>query len=104
VVLGFIQHRFKDENSHATGNSLCPSDHRRRLRSGNFYTVTKSEPNEAALWKITLQKMENSLVDTGIFISPLIRFLYSLYAGEVFRSVDGIITGIVEDHKSLFKY
>jgi len=57
------------------------------------YTVTKSEPNEAVLWKITLQKMENSLVDTGIFISPLIRFSYRLYAGKVFQSLDGIITG-----------
>jgi len=70
------------------------------------HTVTKSEQNEAAPWKITLQKMENSLVDTGIFISPLIRFLYSLYAGEVFLSVDGIITGISEVHKnkSIYKY
>jgi len=64
-----------------------------------MYTVTKSEPNEAALWKITFQQMENSLVDTGIFILPPIWFLYSLYSGEVFRSVDGIITGINKVHK-----
>jgi len=66
-----------------------------------LYTVTKSAQNEAALWKITLQKMENFLVDTGIFISPLIRFLYSLYAGKVFWSLDGIITGINEVHENL---
>jgi len=64
------------------------------------YTVTKSEPNDAVLWKITLQEMENSLVDTGIFISPLIRFLYSLYAGKVFQSLDGIITGIRDNHRN----
>jgi hypothetical protein len=32
------------------------------------YTVTKSEPNEASLWKITLQKRGNSYVDTGTFM------------------------------------
>jgi len=68
------------------------------------YTVTKSEPNEAVLWKITLQKMENSFVDNGISISPLIRFLYSLYVGKVFQSLDGIITGIIEVHKNLKLY
>jgi len=70
----------------------------------NAHTVTKSEQNDAALWKITLPKMENFLVDTRIFISPLIHFLYSLCAGEVFQSVDGIITGISKVHKSLFIY
>jgi hypothetical protein len=40
-----------------------------------LYTVTKSEPNEASLWKITLQKRENSHVDAGTFIPPLTRFL-----------------------------
>jgi hypothetical protein len=40
------------------------------------YIVTKSEPNEASLWKITLQKRENSHVDAGTFIPPLTRFLY----------------------------
>jgi len=64
------------------------------------YTVTKSEPNEAVLWKITLQKMENSLVDTGIFILPLIQYLYRLYAGKVFQSLDGIITGIDEVYQN----
>ena len=64
------------------------------------YNVTKSEPKEAVLWKITLQKMENTLVDTGIFISPLIRFLYCLYAGKVFQSLDGIITGIDEVYQN----
>jgi hypothetical protein len=39
------------------------------------YTVTKSEPNEASLWKITLQKRGNSHVDTGTFIPSLTRFL-----------------------------
>jgi len=66
-----------------------------------LHTVTKSKQNEAALWKITLQKMENPLVDTGIFISPPIQNLYSLYAGKLFQSLDGIITGINEVHKNL---
>jgi hypothetical protein len=41
-------------------------------------TVTKIEPNESSLWKITLQKRGNSHVDTGAFIPPLRRFLYIL--------------------------
>jgi len=69
-------------------------------RSCRFYNVTKSEPNEAALWEITLQNMENSFVDTELFISPLIWFLYSLYAGKVFSSLDWKITGINEVHKN----
>jgi hypothetical protein len=64
------------------------------------YTVTKSEPNKAVFWKITLQKMENSFVNTGIFISPLIWFLYRLYAGKVFQSLDGIITRIDEVYQN----
>jgi hypothetical protein len=36
----------------------------------------KSELNEAFLWKITLQKRENSHFDTGTFIPPLTRFLH----------------------------
>jgi hypothetical protein len=46
------------------------------------YTVTKSEPNEASLWKITLQKRENSHVNAGTFIPPLTRFLYILLCGN----------------------
>jgi hypothetical protein len=42
----------------------------------------KSEPNEPSLWKITLQKRENSHVDTGTFIPPLTRFLYILLCGK----------------------
>jgi len=68
------------------------------------YTLTKSKPNKAVLWKITLQMMENSLVEIGIFISPLIRFLYSSYAGKVFQSLDRIITGIDEVYKNLGLY
>jgi hypothetical protein len=48
------------------------------------YTVTKSEPNEASLWKITLQKKGNSHVDTGTFIPPLTQFLYILLCGKGF--------------------
>jgi len=40
--------------------------------------------------------MENSLVHTGLFISPLKRSLYSSYAGKVFGSLNGIITEINE--------
>ncbi len=47
-----------------------------------LYTVTKSEPNEASLWKITFQKRGNSLVDTGTFIPSLTRFLYILLCGK----------------------
>jgi hypothetical protein len=46
------------------------------------YTVTKSEPNEASLWKITLQKRENSHVCTGTFIPPLTQFLNILLCGK----------------------
>jgi hypothetical protein len=46
------------------------------------YTVTKSEPNEASLWKITVQKRGNSQVDTGTFIPPLAQFLYILLCGK----------------------
>jgi hypothetical protein len=46
------------------------------------YTVTKSEPNEASLWKITFQKRGNSHVDTGTFIPSLTRFLYILLCGK----------------------
>jgi hypothetical protein len=46
------------------------------------YTVTKSEPNEASLWKITLQKRGNSHVDTGTFVPPLTRLLYILLCGK----------------------
>ncbi len=42
------------------------------------HTVTESEPNKASLWKINLQKRENSHVDTGTFLPPLTRFLYIL--------------------------
>jgi hypothetical protein len=45
-------------------------------------TVIKSEPNEASLWKITLQKRENSHVDAGTFIPPLTRFLYIFQCGK----------------------
>jgi hypothetical protein len=45
-------------------------------------TVTKSEPNEASLWKITVQKRGNSHVDTGTFIPPLTQFLYILLCGK----------------------
>ena len=48
--------------------------------------------------------MENSLVDTGIFISPLILFLYSLYVGKVFQSLDGIISGIDKVYENLRIY
>jgi hypothetical protein len=44
--------------------------------------VTKSEPNEASLWKITFQKRGNSHVDTGTFIPSLTRFLYILLCGK----------------------
>jgi hypothetical protein len=46
------------------------------------YTVIKREPNEASLWKITLQKRENSHVDAGTFIPPLTRFLYIFLCGK----------------------
>jgi hypothetical protein len=46
------------------------------------YTVTKSEPNEASLWKITLQKRENSHVNAGTFIQPVTLFLYILLCGK----------------------
>jgi hypothetical protein len=46
------------------------------------YTITKSEPNEASLWKITLQKRGNSHGDAGTFIPPLTRFLYILLCGK----------------------
>ncbi len=46
------------------------------------YTVTKSEPNEASLWKITLQKRENSHVNAGTFNPPLTRFLYIILRGK----------------------
>jgi hypothetical protein len=46
--------------------------------STGSYTVTKSEPNEASLWKITPQKRENSHIDTGTFIPGLPLFLYTL--------------------------
>ncbi len=49
---------------------------------GCSYTVTKSEPNEPSLWKITLQKRGNSLVDTGTFFPSLTRFLYILLCGK----------------------
>ncbi len=52
------------------------------LVSNKHHTVTKSEPNEASLWKITLQKRGNSLVDAGTFIPPLTRFLYILLCGK----------------------
>jgi hypothetical protein len=45
-------------------------------------TVTKSEPNEAFLWKITLQKRENPHVDAGTFILPLTRFVCILLCGK----------------------
>jgi hypothetical protein len=45
-------------------------------------TVTKSEPNEASLWKITLQKRGNPHVDTGTFVPPLTRLLYILLCGK----------------------
>jgi hypothetical protein len=50
--------------------------------SVGIYTVTKSEPNEASLWKITFQKRGNSHVDTGTFIPSLTRFLYILLCGK----------------------
>jgi hypothetical protein len=53
-------------------------------------TVTKSEPNEASLWKITVQKRGNSHVDTGTFILPLTQFLYILLCGKS-ASMDGDI-------------
>jgi hypothetical protein len=46
------------------------------------HTVTKSEPNEASLWKITLQERGNSHVDAGTFIPPFTRFLYILLCGK----------------------
>jgi hypothetical protein len=46
------------------------------------HTVTKSEPKEASLWKITLQKRGNSHVDTGTLIPPLTRFLNILLCGK----------------------
>jgi hypothetical protein len=52
------------------------------LASLGTYTVTKSEPNKASFWKITLQKRENSHVDTGTFIPALTRFLYNLLCGK----------------------
>jgi hypothetical protein len=55
---------------------LGPSDCTR------WHTVTKSEPNEASLWKITLQKRGNSHVDTATFIPPLTRLLYILLCGK----------------------
>jgi hypothetical protein len=55
------------------------SDKRKKI---SLYTVTKSEPNEASLCKITLQKRGNSHVDTGTFIPPLTRFLYILLCGK----------------------
>jgi hypothetical protein len=45
------------------------------------HTVTKSEPNEASLWKITLQKSGDSHVDTGTFFPSLTWFLYILLCG-----------------------
>ena len=52
------------------------------LYGGKRCTVTKSEPNEASLWKITFQKRGNSHVDTGTFIPSLTRFLYILLCGK----------------------
>jgi hypothetical protein len=46
------------------------------------HTVTKSEPNEASLWKIAFQKRENSHVDAGTFIPPLTWFLYIILCGK----------------------
>jgi hypothetical protein len=42
------------------------------------FDSSKSEPNEASHWKITLQKRENYYVDTGAFIPALTWFLYIL--------------------------
>ncbi len=52
------------------------------LQVYSLYTVTKSEPNEASLWNITLQKRVNSHVDTGTFIPSLTRFIYILLCGK----------------------
>jgi hypothetical protein len=57
----------------------------------HVYTVTKSEPNEASLWKVTLQKRENYHVDAGTFIPPLTRFYTLFCAGKVFPYMDGDI-------------
>jgi hypothetical protein len=46
------------------------------------HTVTKSEPNEASLWKITLKKRGNFHVDTGTFFLSLTWFLYTLLCGK----------------------
>ncbi len=46
------------------------------------FTVTNSEPNEASLWKITLQKRENYHVDAGTFIPPLTQYLYIILFGK----------------------
>jgi hypothetical protein len=51
-------------------------------REASNHTVTKSEPNEASLWKITLQKRENSHVDAGTFFPPLTRVLYIILCGK----------------------
>ncbi len=70
---------------------LCSTELTRSILShrpfpafGGFspHTVTKSEPNEASLWKITFQKRGNSHVDTGTFIPSLTRFLYILLCGK----------------------
>jgi hypothetical protein len=54
----------------------------RDVKKNRNCTVTKSEPNEASLWKITLQKRGNSHVAAGTFIPPLTRFLYILLCGK----------------------
>jgi hypothetical protein len=61
------------------------------LQSTTLYTVTKSEPNEASLWKIAFQKRGNSHVNTGTFIPPPHGFYTFFCAGKVFPSMDGNI-------------
>jgi hypothetical protein len=55
------------------------------------YTVIKSEPNEASLWKITLQKRENTMW----MLEHLSRHSHGFYtffcAGKVFPYMDGDI-------------
>jgi hypothetical protein len=57
-----------------------PADNSYRV--GGMIHCKKSEPNEASLWKITLQKRGYSHVDTGTFFPSLTRFLYILLCGK----------------------
>jgi hypothetical protein len=52
-----------------------------------LHTVTKSEPNEASLWKITLQKRGNSHVDTGTFFPFLELSFLTDISGKFLHSV-----------------